>query len=261
MNRRRVAPLLLLAAAAVFASACAGTPPNPADPWQGMNRPVFRFNDGVDRYVLRPVSRGWTFVTWDGLRDSVAKFYYNVAFPSRFVSNVGQADAQQAVIEIARFAINTTVGIVGFFDPATKWGLPRRDEDIGQMFGHWGIAAGPYMQVPFLGPSDPRDLVGTVFDTALSPLTWLAPGSSVPNIVNTRARADEKIEAARNSSLDYYVFVRDAYTQYRAAAIRNTQGLSDYSTNGYYDSGPTDLYEVPAGKGDADAPKPKSKSK
>ena len=255
MNRRRVAPLLGLAAAALFASACAGTSPNPADPWQGMNRPVFGFNDGVDRYVLRPVARGWTFITWDGLRDSVAKFYYNVAFPSRFVSNVGQAEGQQAITEVARFMINTTIGIAGFFDPATRWGLPRRDEDVGQMFGRWGIPPGPYWMVPLLGPSDPRDLVGTIFDTALSPLTWFVPFSGIPNIVNARARADERIEAARRSSLDYYVFIRDAYTQYRASAVGNSEGLSDYGSGAYYESGRDELYEVDDGKDGKDAPK------
>ena len=158
---------------------------------------------------------------------------------------------------MARFVINSTVGIAGFFDPATKWGLPRRDEDVGQMFGHWGIPPGPYMMVPFLGPSDPRDFVGYLFDTALSPLTWLVPGSSVPNIVNARARADEKIEAARNSSLDYYVFVRDAYVQYREAAVDNSSGVSDYDSSVYYESGRSDLYEVPAEEDDADAPKSK----
>lgn len=257
MNRRRVAPILLLAGMALFAGACAGTPPNPADPWQGSNRPVFRFNDGLDQHVLRPIARGWTFITWDGLRDSVAKFYYNVAFPSRFVANVGQAQVGQAGVEIARFVINTTVGIAGFFDPATKLGLPRRDEDIGQMFGRWGIPPGPYMQVPFLGPSDPRDFVGYLFDTALSPLTWVVPGSSLPNFVNTRARSDERIQAARDSSLDYYVFVRDAYTQYRATLIGNDAEASDYNTSdGFFYSVDADLYDDPQ-KGDADAPKSK----
>jgi phospholipid-binding lipoprotein MlaA len=123
------------------------------------------------------------------------------------------------------------------------------------MFGRWGIPPGPYLMVPFLGPSDPRDLVGTLFDTALSPLTWLVPGSSVPNIVNARARADDKIEAARNSSLDYYVFVRDAYVQYRAAAIANESSLSDYDAGAYFESGRGDLYEVPAEEDEADAPK------
>ncbi len=255
MKRQRVATLSLLAALAVSASACAGTPPNPADPWQGMNRPVFRFNDGVDKYVLRPVSRGWTFITFAGLRDSVAKFFYNSAFPSRFVSNVGQAEGQQAITEVARFLINTTVGVVGFFDPATKWGLPRRDEDVGQMFGRWGIPPGPYWMVPLLGPSDPRDLVGTAFDTALSPLTWFVPGSGVVDIVNSRARAGKRIEAARRSALDYYVFVRDAFMQYRSSAVGNSESLSDYGSGAYYGSVGDDLYEVDDGKGKKNAPK------
>lgn len=255
MKRRRAAQLTSLAALALFASACAGTPPNPADPWQGMNRPVFEFNDGVDRYVLRPVARGWTFITFEGLRDSVAKFFYNTAFPSRFVSNVGQAEGQQAITEVARFLINTTVGVAGFFDPATRWGLPRRDEDIGQMFGRWGIPPGSYLMVPLLGPSDPRDLVGTAFDTALSPLTWFVPGSGVVGAVNSRARADNRIEAARRSALDYYVFVRDAFTQYRSSAVGNSEGLSDYGAGEYYGSTGDDLYEVDDGKEKKDAPK------
>jgi phospholipid-binding lipoprotein MlaA len=255
MKRRRAAQLALLAALALFASACAGTPPNPADPWQGMNRPVFQFNDGVDRYVLRPVSRGWTFITFEGLRDSVAKFFYNASFPSRFVSNVGQAEGQQAITEVARFLVNTTVGVAGFFDPATRWGLPRRDEDIGQMFGRWGIPTGPFWVVPLMGPSDPRDFAGSVFDTALSPLTWFVPGAGVVSVVNSRARADKRIEAARESALDYYVFVRDAFLQYRSSAVGNSVGLSDYGSGVYYESGRDELYEVDDGKEKKDAPK------
>jgi phospholipid-binding lipoprotein MlaA len=255
MKRRSAAQLALLAALTLFVSACAGTPPNPADPWQGMNRPVFQFNDGVDRYVLRPVSRGWTFVTFEGMRDSIAKFFYNAAFPSRFVSNVGQAEGQQAITEVARFLINTTVGVAGFFDPATRWGLPRRDEDMGQMFGHWGIPTGPFWVVPLMGPSDPRDFVGTVFDTALSPLTWFVPGSGVVNVVNSRARADKRFEASRESALDFYVFVRDAFLQYRSSAVGNSEVLSDYGSGVYYESSRDDLYEVDDGKEKQDAPK------
>jgi phospholipid-binding lipoprotein MlaA len=249
MKRRHAARIVSLAAVALIAGACASSSPNPADPWQGANRPVFQFNDGVDRYVLGPVARGWTFITWDGLRDSVAKFMYNASFPSRFVSNVGQAEGQQAIIEVARFGINTTVGIAGLFDPATKWGLPRRDEDVGQMFGRWGIPPGPYWQVPLFGPSDPRDLVGFLFDTALSPLFWFVPGAGLVNVVNSRARADDRIEAARRSALDYYVFVRDAYTQYRESAVRNSEGLSDYGSSPYHESGRDELYEIDDGAG------------
>ena len=256
MKLRSAARLLSLAALALFSVACASSaPPNPADPWQPMNRPVFQFNEGVDRFVLRPVSRGWTFITFEGLRDSVAKFFYNTAFPSRFVSNVGQAEGQQAITEVARFLINTTVGVAGFFDPATRWGLPRRDEDVGQMFGRWGIPPGPFWMVPLLGPSDPRDFVGTVFDTALSPLTWFVPGAGVVGVVNSRARADERIEAARRSALDFYVFVRDAFMQYRSSGVANSGSLSDYGSGVYYESARDELYEVDDGKGGKDAPK------
>lgn len=252
MSRRRTA-IGALVCAASLAVGCAGPNPNPVDPWQGMNRPVFRFNDSVDRHALRPVARGWKSITSDGVRDSVAKFFYNTAFPSRFVSNVGQADGQQALIELTRFVVNTTVGVVGLFDPATRWGLPRRDEDVGQMFGRWGIPTGPYWVIPLFGPSNPRDATGAVVDSVLSPFTWISLLTGIPtfgaptllNVVNTRARIDQQIESARRSALDYYVFVRDAYTQYREAAIRNSGSVSDYGSGAMYEEGPRDdLYEV-----------------
>jgi phospholipid-binding lipoprotein MlaA len=241
---------------------CAGPNPNPADPWQGMNRPVFGFNEGADRWVLRPASRGWTAITFEGMRDSIAKFFYNAAFPARFVSNVGQAEGQQALIEVVRFTINTTVGVAGLFDPATRWGLARRDEDAGQMFGRWGIPPGPYLMLPLLGPSNPRDATGMLVDTALSPFTWISflvvPLFGAPtavDVVNARARADDRIESAKRSALDYYVFVRDAYTQYREAAIENRGAASDYGSGEIYGAGPgDDLYEVDGGKEAPDAP-------
>jgi phospholipid-binding lipoprotein MlaA len=242
---------------ATLAVGCAGPNPNPIDPWQGMNRPVFRFNEGVDQHALRPVARGWKAITTDGVRASIAKFFYNTAFPSRFVSDVGQGDGQQALIEVTRFVVNTTVGVVGLFDPATRWGLPRRDEDAGQMFGRWGIPPGPYWVIPLLGPSNPRDATGMLVDSLLSPFTWIQILTDVPtfgaptvvNVVNTRARIDERVESARRSALDYYVFMRDAYMQYRASAIKNHGSVSDYGSGAVYDEGRSDeLYEIEPGK-------------
>jgi phospholipid-binding lipoprotein MlaA len=153
---------------------------------------------------------------------------------------------------VVRFVVNTTVGVAGFFDPATHWGLARRDEDMGQMLGRWGVPPGPFLMLPLLGPSNPRDATGMVFDSALSPFTWVsllvvplwgAPG--VVDAVNARARADERIESARRSALDYYVFVRDAFMQYREAAIRNRGAASDYGSGEIYGGGAgDDLYEV-----------------
>jgi phospholipid-binding lipoprotein MlaA len=250
--RQRAAMAAAIAFAALELVACAGTPPNPADPWQGMNRPVFEFNEDVDRVAIGPAARGWTAITSDGIRDALAKFFYNAAFPVRFVSNVGQGEAQQALIEVARFGVNTTAGLLGFFDPATRWGIARRDEDMGQMFGRWGIPSGNYLVLPVLGPSNPRDATGLLFDAALSPFTWISflvvplwGGPTVVDLLNTRARADERIENARRSALDYYVFVRDAYQQYRAAAIANTNAASDYNAGEIYGTGPSDdLYDA-----------------
>jgi len=258
---QRHAKIATLLAAASLALACAGPNPNPIDPWQGMNRPVFRFNDSIDRHALGPVARGWKRITPDPVSDSIAKFFYNASFPSRFVANVGQAEGQQAMIEVTRFVVNTTVGVAGFFDPATRWGLPRRDEDMGQMFGRWGIGPGPFWMIPLLGPSNPRDAVGMVFDTALSPFTWINFITGVPlfgapgmlNLVNSRARADDQIENARRNSLDYYVFVRDAFMQYREAAIRNSGAVSNYGSGAIYDAGPgDDLYDVDGAEGGTD---------
>lgn len=260
MSGGRAAIATLVLAASLIG--CAGPNPNPADPWQGMNRPVFRFNEGVDRLALRPAARGWMAITTDGVRDSLAKFFYNAAFPSRFVSNVGQAEGQQALIEVTRFLVNTTVGVAGFFDPATEWGLPRRDEDVGQMLGRWGVPSGPFLMLPVLGPSNSRDAAGLLVDAALSPFTWVSflvvplwGGPTVVDLLNTRARADAQIENARRSALDYYVFLRDAHSQYRAAAIRNRGAASDYGSGALYDAGPSDdLYDVDAVEegGDAD---------
>lgn len=241
---RRTIPVLraALTAAALAVAGCASGPPQ--DPWQDFNRPVFRFNDAADQWVLRPVARGWTFVTFEAMRDAVRRFFFNIAFPSRFVSSVGQGEASKAADEVGRFLVNTTVGIGGLFDPATHFGFPRHDEDAGQMFGRWGIPPGPFVMLPLLGPSSPRDAAGTVVDMALSPLLWLdvpTYGLGILNVVNSRAIADPEIQRARETSLDYYVFVRDAFVQNRAAAVENRAQASPAKGGTPYD----DLYDLP----------------
>jgi phospholipid-binding lipoprotein MlaA len=232
--RVRTAVLVL----AVAAAGCASAPPD--DRWQAWNRPVFRFNDHVDTYFLRPIARGWTFITFEELRKSVARFYINTRFPQRFVSSLGQGKGEMALEEVGRFIVNSTIGIGGLFDPATPLGFPRGDEDIGQMFGRWGIPPGPYWVIPLLGPSDPRDAVGMVADSFLNPLTWFVPFSGSLDIVNRRAMADKEIEDAKKTSLDYYVFVRDAYVQNRKAAVEDHE---EGTTPG--GGPPEDLYDLP----------------
>ncbi len=198
------------------------------DPFENQNRAVFEFNEDLDTYVLDPVASGWEFITFEGLRESVQKFFINLAFPRRFFANLGQAEGRAAMDELGRFLLNTTVGIGGLFDPATHVGIPLHNEDFGQMFGAWGIGTGPFWVLPFFGPSNPRDAVGLVFDLAFdlrtiasaTPIGTLAWTGAIQN-VNRRALVDEDIDLARDAALDLYVFSRDAYGQRRDAAIAN----------------------------------------
>jgi phospholipid-binding lipoprotein MlaA len=208
------------------------------DPCEGSNRPVFGFNDGLDRYVLNPLAEGWRFITFHELRVALDKLFYNLRFPARFVSSLGQGKGGAAASETGRFLVNSTVGIVGLWDPATRLGIARHDEDFGQMFGKWGIGSGPYWMVPVLGPSGPRDFVGFLFDSVFS-LTILLPGAGALGALNARAIADPQIEIARESALDLYVFTRDGYLQRRDALVE------DRDVPGGDGQGPPDeLYEL-----------------
>lgn len=198
---------------------CARTPESQQihDSWEPVNRPVFGLNRQVDDHALGPVARGWRTITPRVVRDSISNAYRNLTFPQRFLSTLGQAEGRKAGSELARFLVNTTVGLGGFFDPASAIGLERHDESIGKMFARWGIPPGPYMVVPLLGPSTPRDAVGGMIGVALNPLLWAGvsiPGLGVLFAVNGRAQADEQIETAKRAALDYYVFARDAYAQH-----------------------------------------------
>jgi phospholipid-binding lipoprotein MlaA len=218
---RRLPALL---SALVVASALGCASPQHPDPIEAQNRGVFGFNQQADRWVVRPVSQGWSFVTPEAGRRSIDKFFTNLRFPVRFVASLIQAEARGAGTELTRFVLNTTVGLAGFFDPAGHWGIEPRDEDFGLAFGRWGIESGAYLQLPLLGPSSSRDAVGTVFDTALDPVIWigilLVPGFGALDLFNRRALADEDIEDLRAASLDFYVSVRNAFLQNRAARVR-----------------------------------------
>ena len=228
--------LLLCAALA----GCARTPESQQikDSWEPVNRPVFGFNRDVDDHALGPVARGWKTITPGVVRDGISNTYRNLTFPQRFISSLGQAEPGIAGSEMARFLVNTTVGLGGIFDPASAMGLEKHDESLGKMFASWGIPPGPYMVVPLLGPSTPRDAIGGALGVAMNPLMWLGvgvPGLGVLFAVNGRAQANDQIEAAKRASLDYYVFARDAYIQ------RDGEG-------NWWDDSPIgasdDLYEV-----------------
>ncbi|HEX5606141.1 MAG TPA: VacJ family lipoprotein, partial [Candidatus Binatia bacterium] len=144
------------------------------DPFEGFNEKMFWFNREVlDRYVLKPIATGWDFILPDPVQRGVHNFFDNLAVVRRVVNNSLQLKFNGAATELARFTINSTVGVVGFFDVAKDaFGIEQRDEDTGQTFGVWGAGPGPYLVLPFLPPLTIRDGIGYAFDVAMTPYTY-----------------------------------------------------------------------------------------
>ena len=194
------------------------------DPWEPYNEKIFDFNHKVfDRYVLRPVAKAWDYLP-DPVQESLGNLFDNIAMPRRVINNLLQAKFKGAGTEVARFGINTTVGIVGLFDVAKKVGLEKSDADTGQTLGIWGVGPGPYLILPFLPPLTARDAVGFAADAALDPLNYLIPfaalaGRGTGEVVNTRSQNLELFDSVEESTVDMYSAVRNFYLQGRQRAI------------------------------------------
>ena len=194
------------------------------DPIEGFNRKMFWFNDKVDEWVLEPTATGWKFITPRRGRACVSNFFGNLRFPIVAMNDLLQGKFVDSASDVGRFLVNTTVGVAGLFDPATRFGLERHNEDFGQTLGVWGLSPGPYLVIPLLGPSNPRDLLGFGVDYAFSVTPffideYILIGVRALDIVNERALVLEEIRDAKEAALDYYSFVRDAYAQRREALI------------------------------------------
>jgi phospholipid-binding lipoprotein MlaA len=227
-----------------FAMAYGGTGEE-YDPWEPMNTSIFEFNRQVDRFVLKPVAKGYDFVMPDLVQVGISNIFSNLRFAPRFLNNVFQGKIKGAGIEVGRFLINSTVGLAGFFDVAKKVDLVTPEEDFGQTLGFYGVKPGPYLVLPLLQPFTVRDFTGFIGDIALNPINWLVvpiievdgvpsviahknrmtssliqTGSRVGEIVNERSRNLEKYQGVEEATLDLYTAVRNAYLQTRAKAIR-----------------------------------------
>lgn len=189
------------------------------DPFEPANRAIFRFNEVADKYVARPVAKGYQFIAPSFVRTGVTNFFDNLSYPVDIINAALQGKFKQAGLDTTRLIINTTIGLLGVMDPATDVGLAIHDEDFGQTLGVWGVPEGPYIMLPFFGPRTFRSGVGTVADIYTSP-QFLLFSSSVQTKVNIfwliHRRSlligiDEEIQRA----FDPYAFVRDAYIQNR----------------------------------------------
>lgn len=243
---RKAAPLLLLPLLAPPAAADEREAPAPAvvqagvaapetrserapgDPWEPMNRRVFAFNEGVDRWFLEPVATGWDYAVPEVAQRSIGNFFDNLAMPVRLANEVFQAKPWKAYETLWRIAINTVGGVGGLFDPASHFEVYKSDEDFGQTLGYWGVPSGPYWVLPLLGPSSPRDATGVALGSTVSivgffvpiPLYVTAPAAAV-DVVNDRAASLETIRAEREAAFDFYTAVRSAFTQYRENRVRD----------------------------------------
>ena len=221
---------------------CASTG-NPRDPLEPINRAVYTFNDGVDALFVKPFAEFYRVIVPDFARTGVSNFFSNINDVIVAANSLLQGKLKQAGSDVARLLVNSTVGVLGLFDVATGMGLEKHNEDFGQTLGYWGIGDGPYLVLPFLGPSSARDAVGWVGDIYAWPITYVQDDSTRYILAGVRfvtLRAD-LLEASRileTAALDPYAFVRDAYLQRRRNLV-------------YYGKPPPDEDDI------EDSPKPK----
>lgn len=233
MPKRPVSATLRLVTIAVLALTllgCATVPPGERaarDPWQGMNRGIFKFNDAVDRAVIKPVARTYVRVLPRTIRTGITNFFNNVTYPDVIVNALLQGQLKPFAQDTGRFLVNTTVGIGGIFDPASSMGLMLDNRDFGQTFGKWGIPSGPFLVLPFLGPSDVRDAIGRLGDGYAEPWPYMRNryweyGTMLVYLVTERAAILPLTDMAEKT-FDPYAFERNAYLQHRDFMVKGPQ--------------------------------------
>jgi len=191
------------------------------DPLEGVNRKVFAFNETVDTYALGPVARGWQAVTPAVVRRSVSNFFTNLGQPGQILNDLLQGKPGAATVDTHRFLWNSTIGVAGLFDVASKMGLESNPEDFGQTLGVWGVDSGPYLMLPLLGPSSTRDVtrypVGWYTDVLayVSIDTPTRIGLTALNVINQRAQLGRALSIRDEAALDPYAFTRSSYQQQR----------------------------------------------
>jgi phospholipid-binding lipoprotein MlaA len=219
MNRGSLVLALTLLALGGCASIPQGVEPDSRDRFERFNRGVYKFNDALDRVVARPAAVAYATVTPRPVRTGVTNFFANLGTPVTMVNELLQWKLVGFGTDTARLVINSTLGIGGLFDPATKMGLQKGDEDLGQTFGRWGVPAGPYLMLPVIGPSTARDIFGRVGDQFAEPRNYVSNGTlrfalTGLELVDKRAGLLEADQVLRRS-YDPYGFIRNAYLQRR----------------------------------------------
>jgi len=212
-----------------FLTACSslptGTERSPADPWEPFNRSIFSFNEGLDDYVLKPITEGYRFVLPKLVREGISNFFSNYRDIYTALNNLLQGNIDLAFSDLMRVMVNTIFGLGGTIDMATPAGLEKHTADFGQTFGVWGVPSGPYVVLPFFGPSSVRDTFGTAADLESDYLFSFVSNIGLRNtitgirVVNARNNYFEAGELVEGAAIDKYSFLRDSYIQRRQYQI------------------------------------------
>jgi phospholipid-binding lipoprotein MlaA len=228
--------ILLLCLWTLIPGGCATVsgPTDPQDPWESFNRSMYSFNTRLDNTVLKPVAKGYRAITPDPVETGVTNFFSNLEEVRNLVSNLLQFKPLAALSDTGRLAVNTTIGIGGLFDVATPLGLSKHNEDTGQTLGRWGMGPGPYLVLPFFGPSSPRDAFGLAADYTLDPLrevedTSTRYGLYVIEIIDIRAQLLAVDDIIDEAALDPYIYIRDAWLQRRRSLVYDGEPPPDTS--------------------------------
>lgn len=231
MTRYICALIVLLSALAAGCATRGAGKPDRRDPFERMNRSTFAFNDAVDRAILKPVAKGYRKVAPQFVETGISNFMSNIHYPVVIVNDLLQAKFKPALSDTGRLLLNTTFGLGGLLDPASDAGLDKNDEDFGQTLGKWGVGPGPYLILPFLGPSTLRDGVGTAADQLADPRTYIERDSirlaiQGMRIIDMRAQLLD-VEGTLNKAYDRYGFLRNVYLQRRQYQVTDGQAAEE----------------------------------
>jgi phospholipid-binding lipoprotein MlaA len=227
--RALVAGMLLLGSAGCATTPSSNSASDQNDPYEATNRKIFALNQTFDKYVAKPIATAYVDVLPDPARDGIHNFLQNLDGPVTFTNDVLQGEASRAGQTVGRFVINSTAGVGGLIDVAAKMGIPGHTADFGETLAVWGADEGPYLVLPGLGPSNPRDAAGYAVDIALDPSTWITWRSSeyfkigrgVLNLTDERASNIDALNELEHTSVDLYATLRSLYRQHRQAEINH----------------------------------------
>ena len=233
---------LVMLVCAFLLAGCATVDPDYADerdPFESFNRAMFTFNDNLDQYVAKPLAKGYQYITPAPVDRGITRFFLNLDDVRNALNSALQLKFMNAGSGLGRFAINTTIGVLGFTDPASELGIEKHEEDFGQTLGYWGMGPGPYLVLPVIGPSSGRDLVGFGVDWVSDPLYWELDDATISwslyilRYVDRRADLLAASRVMEDAALDPYIFLRESYLQRRKHLVYD--GNPPEEDDGFFD--------------------------